>query len=55
VFAARKANRIPGRLSSIPKATAEIASRPEIARRIIVVVLLRGVEKASIVITSSFD
>jgi hypothetical protein len=50
--AARKANRIPGRLSLIPTATAAIASKPQIARRINVVILLCGVEKALIKIVS---
>jgi len=53
--AARKANRMPGRLSSIPTATAAIASKPQIARRINVVILLRGVEKASIMTDSFLD
>jgi len=50
--AARKARNMPGRLSSIPKTTAAIASKPQIARRISVIFLLYGVEKALIMIVS---
>jgi len=50
--AARKAKMIPGRLSSIPAAAAAIASKPQIARRISVIFLLCGVEKALVMIVS---
>jgi len=48
--AARKACSMPGRLSSIPTTAAVIASKPQIARRISVIVLLCGVEKALVMI-----
>jgi hypothetical protein len=43
---------MPGRLSAMPILTAAIASKPQAARRISVVVLLCGVEKALIMIVS---
>jgi hypothetical protein len=53
--AARKANSMPGGLSSIPTAAAAIADKPQITKRISVLILLCGVEKASIMIVSFFD
>jgi hypothetical protein len=53
--AARKANSMPGGLSSIPTAAAAIANKPQITKRISVLILLCGVEKASIKIVSFFD
>ena len=50
--AARKAKMIPGRLSSIPAVAAVITSKPQIARRISVIFLLCGVEKALVMIVS---
>jgi len=50
--AARKAKMIPGRLSSIPAAAAAITSKPQIARRMSVIFLLCGVEKAQVMIAS---
>jgi hypothetical protein len=50
--AAGKANSTPGGLSSIPTTTAAIVSKPQIARRINVVILLCGVEKALVMIAS---
>ena len=50
--AARKASSMPGRLSSIPTTTAAIASKPQIARRISALILLLGVEKASLMTVS---
>jgi hypothetical protein len=41
---------MPGGLSSIPAAAAAIASKPQIARRISVIFLLCGVEKALVMI-----
>jgi len=53
--AARKASSMPGRLSSIPTTTAAIASKPQIARRISALILLLGVEKASLMTVSFLD
>ena len=53
--AARKASSIPGRLSSIPTTAEAIANKPQIIKRISVLILLRGVEKASIMTVSFFD
>jgi hypothetical protein len=49
--AARKANRMPGGLSSIPRNAAAIAKAQLIKKRKNVTILLRGVEKASIITT----
>lgn len=53
--AASKASRMPGGLSSIPTTTEAIADKPQIAKRISVLILLRGVEKASVMTISFFD
>jgi len=53
--AARKASSMPGGLSSIPTATAVIANKPQTTKRTSVLILLRGVEKASITADSFFD
>ena len=50
--AARKASSMPGRLSSIPTTTAAIASKPQIARRISIIFLFFGGEKALVMIVS---
>ena len=50
--AATKASRMPGRLSSIPTATAAIASKPQIARRMSVNLLSWGVESALVIFIS---
>ena len=50
--AARKASSMPGGLSSIPTMTAAIASKPHIARKIRVIFLSCGVEKALVMIVS---
>ncbi len=54
-IAARKASSMPGRLSSIPTTAEAIADRPQIAKRISVLIVLRGVEKASIMAVSLFE
>lgn len=54
-MAASKANSTPGRLSSIPTTTEAIADKPQSAKRISVLVLLRGVEKALTMTISIFD
>jgi hypothetical protein len=43
---------MPGGLSSIPTTAAAIADKPQITKRISVQILLRGVERASIMIVS---
>jgi len=43
---------MPGKLSSIPTTPAATASKPQIARRINVIILLCGVEKALVMIVS---
>jgi hypothetical protein len=53
--AARKASSMPGRLSSIPTTAETIADKPQIAKRISVLIVLRGVEKASIMAVSLFE
>jgi len=47
VISARKANSMPGGLSSIPITTAAIANKAQIAKRIRVRVLLLGMVRAS--------
>jgi hypothetical protein len=47
--------RMPGGLSSIPTMTEAIADKPQTARRISVLILLRDVEIASIMTISFFD
>jgi hypothetical protein len=51
-IAASKANSTPGRLSSIPTTTAAVAHKPQITKKTIVLILLRDVEKASIMTIS---
>jgi hypothetical protein len=53
--AERKARRIPSGLSSMPTTAATIASKAQIARRINVLFLLLGVEKAALMRASFFD
>ncbi len=55
VTAANKASSMPGGLSSIPTTTAAIASKPHIARRIRVILLLCGAEEALVMFVSFFD
>jgi len=48
---ARNASSVPGGLSSTPMAAAVNTNKPQITKRIIVTILLRGVENASIITT----
>jgi hypothetical protein len=54
-IAARKANSMPGGLSLMPTTVAAIADKPQVTNRISVLILLRGVEKISIMTVSYFD
>jgi hypothetical protein len=52
---ASKASSTPGRLSFIPTTTAAVANKPQTTKRTSALILLRGVEKASIMTNSFFD